>query len=250
MVHLKYGNFDDLFKGVTKYLVYNPSLFTFSNSMDAYVENLLLESTSIDCNISLNKFAYTSNKWKHLLNRYFDYDKWVEFKERIVNITGNTFTFYFNQHTKHNGPCLIGMVFTREKKSKPWNGVKVLYRVTELQRRFAADLVFINRLLTDINSTVENVNVSKVEFFFPYAYISGMFINGYLDYFGIDISELNKSDYWINEMLKKHNKYFLPDSEIYTKYKSIERLQLLLQGKKVYPEIKIDELRLDCNVKK
>lgn len=245
MLYREYDNFDNLFHDITHELVYNPDLFTFCTSMDGFVEDLILKSNSIDCSLELNKFGYKIGKWKHLLTRYLNYDNWIKFKENIPTIKGNTYTFYFNQHDKHNGPCLIAMVFMRKVKKDKWSSVKVLYRVTELQRRFSADLVFINRLLTDINNSVECVDVNSVEFILPYGYVSTMFINGYLNYFDIDIEELNKSHYFVENLIKKHNKYFLPDCEVYTKYVSIARLQKLLSGEVKYPKINIENLKLD-----
>lgn len=245
MLYRQYDDFDILFHDITHELVYNPDLFTFCTSMDGFVEDLILRSNSINCSLELNNFAYKIGKWKHLLNRYLDYGKWLKFKDDIVNIKGNTYTFYFNQHNKHNGPCLIAIVFMRRDKSEQWNTVKILYRVTELQRRFSADLVFINRLLTDINKTVDCVDVRSAEFILPYGYISTMFINGYLDYFDINLDELDKSKYFIENLMKKHNKYFLPNCEIYSKYVSIARLQKFYQGLVKYPKIDIENLKLD-----
>lgn len=244
MLYREYKDFDDAFYNINRELVYNPDLFNFCTGMDGFVEDLIIKSNSINCSLELNKFAYKIGKWKSLLSRYLDYDKWLKFKEDIPNITGNTYTFYFNQHSKHNGPCLIGLVFMRRVKSEPWYSVKVLYRITELQRRFSADLVLLHKMLKDINDTVDCVNVEQVEFFLPYGYVSTMFINGYLDYFDINIDELDKDNYFIESLLKKHNKYFLPDSPLYEKYQSILRLQKLKQGLVIYPPIDIEGLEL------
>lgn len=238
----KYKNFDDCFFNLNREIILNPSeMLDYTHSISGYLENVYVECKNSNCSLDLSKFGYKTGKWGHLLRTYVNYDELVKFKEKLANSTALSLTFYFNQKKVNNGSCLIGIVLTREDRKEMWSKANILYRTTEVQRRFAADLVLIHHFIKELPK--ECCKIGKVTFYFPQMYISARVLNGYFPYFKIKESELDKSHPWIKTMLRNYELNFAPGSRV-TTYASIARMQKLRLGLEEYPPIDINELSI------
>jgi hypothetical protein len=242
MLIRKYENFDELFLNLTKEILENPDLLDYSNGILGYIDNMILATRTWDCTLDLADFGYRKNKWNQLMRVYVDYEGLVQFREKIKNMSGLSFTYYFKQKKVNNGSCLIGVVLSRKDRKGPWTKVNILYRTTEIQRRFAADLVMLHHFIEELPKEI--CDIQRVVFYFPQSYISAMVINGYYDYFGVPRENLDPSNRWIKALVDVYNRSFVPGSKI-TTYQSMARMQKMALGMDDYPPLPIEEFGID-----
>lgn len=243
MLVRKYKDFDDLFLNLTKEILENPNeLIDYSSGILGYIDNMVLATKSWDCTLDLSDFGYAKNKWNQLMRTYIDYDQLVKFRERIKNMSGLSFTYYFKQKKVNNGSCLIAVVLSRQDRKGKWTKVNVLYRTTEIQRRFAADLVMIHHFIEELPKEI--CDIQRVIFYMPQSYISAMVINGYYDYFGVPRENLDDSNPWIKSLISVHKRSFVPGARI-TTYQSIARMQRLALGLTSYDSLNADDFGID-----
>lgn len=243
MLVRKYKDFDDLFLNLTKEILENPNeLIDYSSGILGYIDNMVLATKSWDCTLDLSDFGYAKNKWNQLMRTYIDYDQLVKFRERIKNMSGLSFTYYFKQKKINNGSCLIAIVLSRQDRKGKWTKVNVLYRTTEIQRRFAADLVMIHHFIEELPKEI--CDIQRVIFYMPQSYISAMVINGYYDYFGVPRENLDDSNPWIKSLISVHKRSFVPGSRI-TTYQSMARMQKLALGLASYDSLDVNDFGID-----
>lgn len=243
MLIRKYKDFDDLFLNLTKEILENPNeLIDYSSGILGYIDNMVLATKSWDCTLNLGNFGYAKNKWNQLMRTYVDYDQLVKFRECIKNISGLSFTYYFKQKKVNNGSCLIAVVLSRQDRKGKWTKVNILYRTTEIQRRFAADLVMIHHFIEELPKEV--CDIQRVIFYMPQSYISAMVINGYYDYFGVPRENLDDSNPWIKSLISVHKRSFVPGARI-TTYQSMARMQKLALGLTSYDDLDINDFGID-----
>lgn len=243
MLVRKYKDFDDLFLNLTKEILENPNeLIDYSSGILGYIDNMVLATKSWDCTLNLGDFGYAKNKWNQLMRTYIDYDQLVKFRERIKNMSGLSFTYYFKQKKINNGSCLIAVVLSRQDRKGKWTKVNILYRTTEIQRRFAADLVMIHHFIEELPKEI--CDIQRVIFYMPQSYISAMVINGYYDYFGVPRENLDDSNPWIKSLISVHKRSFVPGSRI-TTYQSMARMQKLALGLTSYDSLDADDFGID-----
>lgn len=237
----KYKNFDDMFMNLNRKFLLHPEIITNIMSDSGYVENVVIGCKTSDCTLDLSTFGYTMSKWGHLLKTYINYDNLLNFYDKLHKVSGVSYTFYFNQKKVNNGSCLISVVLTRKARKGKWTGMKVFYRVTETQRRMAADLVMLNRFVNELPEDV--CDIQNVVFFCAQIYCSAKFINGFYDYFGVPRGRLDYSHQWINQLRKDYDKYFQPESKIHT-FQTLARMQKLALGMTRYKPININDLSI------
>lgn len=237
----KYKNFDDMYMNLNRKFLLEPEIITNILSDSGYVENAVIGCKTSKCSLDLSTFGYTMGKWGHLLKTYINYDNLLTFYDKLHKVSGISYTFYFNQKKVNNGSCLISVVLTRKNRNSKWTGMKVFYRVTETQRRMAADLVMLNRFVNELPEDV--CDIQNVIFYCAQIYCSAKFINGFYDYFGISRDELDYSHQWINQLRKDYEKYFQPDSKIHT-FQTLARMQKLALGITTYEPIDINTLSI------
>lgn len=206
-----------------------------------YMDNVFIACKTWECELDLAKFGYTKTKWGHLLRTYINYDKLVEFREQLKTATGLSLTYNFNQKEINNGSCLIAIVLTRKDRKKPWTKCNVMYRTTETQRRMAADLCLIHHFIKELPECCE---IERVTFYMAQSYIHANFINGYLDYFGIDFRELNKEHPWTRALINAKKANYMKGSRI-TTYQSMARMQRLCLGLSNFPSVPCRKLGID-----
>lgn len=241
MLFEKYKNFDEMYMKLNQKFLTHPEIITSILSDSGYVENAVIACKSCDCTLDLSTFGYTMGKWGHLLKTYIDYDNLKTFYEKIRTVSGTSYTFYFNQKKVNNGSCLISVVLTRKNRNAKWSNMKVFYRVTETQRRMAADLVMLNRFVNELPEDI--CDIQTIVFFCAQIYCSAKFINGFYDYFGIPRESLDYSHQWIKQLGKDYERYFQPDSKIHT-FQTLARMQKLYLGLTKYEKIDIMDLSI------
>lgn len=246
MLYREYKNFDDMFLNLNREMIKNPGeLMSYTQNIQGFQEDLVLSCASHDCNLNLGDFGYKEGKWGHLLRSYIDYPQLVEFRKKISNMSGMSYTYYFNRKKASNGSCLIAAVVTRPKRKGPWKHLKILYRVCELQKKFAADLVMINRFIEELPKDKDIVDIDNITFHMSQAYLSGMFINGYFNYFGVSRKEIEKSKHpWHKSLNSNYNRFFKSEDQIHS-YKALQKMQLLHFGLEKFPAIDINKLSID-----
>lgn len=237
----KYRNFDEMFYNLNREILLKPEeMLDYTNGILGYMDNVFIACKDWDCNIDLGKVGYGANKWGHLLRTYINYDELCKFHERLKTASGLSLTFYFNQKKVNNGSCLIAVVLSRKDRKDKWTKCNVIYRTTETQRRMAADLCLIYNFINELPDCCE---IGRVTFYMAQSYISAMVINGYIDYFDVDRSELNKEHPWTKALLAVYNRSFVPGSRI-TTYQSMARMQKLCLGMLSYPPLECKKLSI------
>lgn len=242
MLVRKYQNFDELFLKLTQEVLVNPEILDYTNGILGYMDNVFVACKNWDCTLDLSTFGYKKNKWQHLLRNYIDYEGLVNFREKLKNSTALSLTYYFKQKKINNGSCLIAIVLSRKDRKKVWDKVNVLYRTTEIQRRFAADLVLVYNFIKELPK--DCCDIKRVTFYMPQCYISSMVINGYYDYFGVPMEELDESHPWIKSLLAVYERSFKEGARI-TTYQSMARMQKMRLGMSEYEKIPIETLGID-----
>lgn len=241
MLVKKYNNFNDLYYRLNRMFLLHPEKIEIILSDSGYINDVVIKSKSYYCNLDLADFGYKRNKWKHLLNTYIDYEHLLDFKNKLTKVSGLAYTFYFKHKKVNNGSCLISIVLTRDKRHGKWNHAKVFYRVTEIQRRMAADLVMLNRFFTELDPEV--CEIQDVTFYMAQCYCSAKFINGFYDYFDVPRESLDYSYQWINQLKKDYEKYFTEGSAIHS-FQTLARMQRLAFGIDKYESIPIETLSI------
>ena len=241
MFYKEFNTFHGLLRGWVRRILKHPETLSYYNGFLGYMEDVVLKCNGFENDIDLAAFGYAKNKWSQLMRVYIDYESLTVFKERLSSASGLSLTYYFKQKKVNNGSCLIGVVLTRSNRKGPWERAKVLYRTTEIQRRFAADLVLISVFLKELP---ECCAINEVYFYFPQSYISGMVINGYLEMFDVGEEELDSSNGWIKNLLNQRDHYFREDSVI-NSYQSLAKMQRLkLNGPITSEKLTVDTLSI------
>lgn len=221
-------------------LLHPNEMLDYSNGILGYMDNVFIACKNWDCNLDLGKFGYKKNKWGHLLRTYINYEELLKYHERLKTASGLSLTFYFNQKKINNGSCLLAIVLTRKDRNKEWTKCNVIYRTTETQRRMAADLCLINSFIRELP---ECCKIERVTFYMAQSYISAMVINGYYDYFGVDMSKLDKNNSWTRTLINQHDHNFVPGARI-TTYQSMARMQRMALGMDKYPPLLCKDLSI------
>lgn len=241
MLYREYKDFDDLFLNFNKEVIQNPHLMDYTQNIQGFIEDVVLVAHSHKCNLNLGDFGYKKEKWGHLLRSYIDYPQLVEFKEKISKIAAMSYTYYFNRKKATNGSCLIAAVITRDNRKKPWKHLKILYRVTECQKKLSADLILINRFIEELPK--DCCEIEEITFHMSQAYLSGMFINGYFDYFGVPREKLDSKHPWIKTLTSNYNRFFKSPDQL-NSYKALQKMQKLYFKMEKFESINIKNLSI------
>ena len=98
------------------------------------------------CNLDLNNFGYQDRKLQLLYNKYFDQEQWDVFNNLVLS--GKNTIYYFKSSKVYAGlpkaNCLICLMYDNRNDE-----YTIVWRQTELLARFAADLVFLSKILLD-----------------------------------------------------------------------------------------------------
>lgn len=245
MIQLNYTTLDDVHQRFSRilfnqYLCYEEQ-FTLSGST-WYMQDVLITVTEPDCTIDMSKLNYTINKWEILKYKYIDFAKWAEFKQRLRTSRSKSITFNFKVHNGEKDGCLVAMVLTRLNPSKPWTDCHVYYRVTEVFKKFAIDLILFNKIWHDLenaNCNIQKLNLHIPILFFRIEFLAELIGSGYYN-----IWEFDKQNPPSEGIRYSWNRYYGPEAEI-VKYHSIARKQKMKQRNVKLPALPIESLKFN-----
>lgn len=243
MTCLEYNSLDDVHHDFSRiifenYYKYKEDL-TLSGST-WYMRDVVLDIKSPECTIDMSKLNYTINKWEILKNKYIDSDQWSSFKERLKTSKSKSITFNFKIHSGEKDGCLVAMVLTRLNPSKPWTDCTVYYRVTEVFKKFAIDLILFHKIWNELklsNCDFSNFRLIVPILFFRIEFLAELIGSGYYT-----IEEFDRENPPSEGIRYSYDRYYGPDAEE-VKYKSIARKQRMKARNVKLPELPIDSLK-------
>jgi hypothetical protein len=211
MLHKEYKDFNEAYFNFNKNILVNPSIINYMENTRAILEDvfIIMESTQCD-QIDLAPLGYSPKKWGHLVKTYIDQDQLKSFFHLCEISKGISIGYDFKRKETGNGSCMREIILTRESRKKPWQKVRVIWRATELQKRWAADLILLHHLI----SKIPNAQIEQIEFYIISAYQSGMYVIPLIGpVFGVDLKQLDPKahPYW-KIIRYREQKYYQPDS--------------------------------------
>lgn len=206
-----YRDFSEAYFELNRDILLHPEQIDYLENTRGVIEDLFITIESSDCEkVDLAPLGYSPKKWDHLVKTYLDLEKLKGFYKSCETSKGVSIAFDFNRKTTGNGSCMREIILTRHSRKKPWSKATIVWRATELQKRWAADLILIHHIL----SHIPNSNITGIEFYVVSAYQSGMYVIPLVEnLFGIDMESLDPQahPYW--KIIRYRNqKYFQPDS--------------------------------------
>ena len=249
MIYLEYKDFDDLYHNFTRLLVtdfdkYEKDTFTVGSTI--YLNNVIISTQSCDCHLDMSDFNYTRVKWTTLVNKYINKENYFDLKDRLITSTAKTLTFNFNIHvgrstdkdkTKNRDSCLVALVFSRPGNSGKWTSVNIYYRVTEIFKKFAIDLILFNRMFNDL----PNLNIKEYLIHIPQPFYSTFILSELVDTL-FDIKEFDKPDNFIcSKIVNSYERYYGENAEE-SKYHAIARKQKMKKENIIRDPIPIESL--------
>lgn len=209
MLYREYKDFNEAYLELNREILQKPQLVEYLNTTMGGIDNINLEIQSSKCDkIDLGALGYKIGKWTHLVKTYLGPDKVEELRHLGENIGGLSVGFDFLRKTTHNGACMVGIILSRHKRGQPWDTLTVIWRTTELQRRWAADLILIHR----IAELIPNSNFKRFQFQMATAYQSAMYIIPLVTpVFGLKIKDLDPNHFYTKVIITREQKYYVPD---------------------------------------
>lgn len=194
-----------------RFLLYPDQMVDFMENTRAVKEDLIIKVKNPDATgIDLGQLGYKKGKWSHLLRTYMDMDKFNKFLVLSTKTKGVSLGFDFNRKETGNGSCMREVIITRCSRKKGWTKAKIIWRATEIQKRWAADLILVHRLL----EAIPNANFQEVTFYIASAYQSGMYSIPLVEpLFNVDWDKIipEEHPYW-KILNYRRQKYYQPDS--------------------------------------
>ena len=246
MVIFEYKDFDETYDRLSR--VPTNEYNKYEDNLDKvgltyHMKNVIIHTTSYDCNIRMDKLNYTLNKWTTLVNKYVDAIDYFKLKDRLNKNDKKTASFNFKIHEGDKQGCLVAMVFTRKDNNKPWDCVNVYYRTFDAYKAFPCDLILLNRMFTDLgNLELKDIYLHVPNVFWRLQFLSEL-IGGYFK-----LEDFNDSNNFpCNQVKKLYENYYGENAEE-VKLHSIARKQKLKKRADSLPEIYINELKLFDNL--
>lgn len=246
MLYRKYKDFEDSYLSLNKEILLFPDIINFETASMGIIKDLFIEVDNKNLgNLDLGSIGYKKEKFKNLINVYLGNEKIEELKNLGKNIKGLIYGFDFKRKNTNNGSCLREILISREKRNKPWDTITIIWRTTELQRRWLADLFLIYKII----EIIPNSDFKKIKMILPYCYQSAMYVIPLIKpIFNIEMKEIekNKNNPYIKNLLYRYNNYYLnfPKTKV---LKNMENNIKLFKDyqKNIKPEkIKIEDLIL------
>lgn len=251
MIYLEYKDFDDLYHSFSRLLISDFEKYkndSFIIGATVYLNNVILKTESCDCTLDMSDFNYTRVKWTTLVNKYIDKDSYFDLKDRLSTSTSKTLTFNFNIHigrntdrdkTKNRDSCLVAMVFSRQGNSGEWTSVNIYYRVTEIFKKFAIDLILFNRMFNDL----PNLKLNEYIIHIPQPFYSSFILAELMDKL-FDIEEFDQPDNFICYKINRFYEKYYGEDAVESNYHAISRKQKMKKEGIVRDPIPIDSLRI------
>lgn len=240
MVYLKYKNFDDLYHTLSRlplneYDKYESELIKSGSTY--YMNNVLIETPSFECTIDMSILNYTMAKWNTLINKYVDIYQYSRLREKLQGNT-KTCTFNFKIHNEGKDACIIALVFSRDSTSSPWDSVNIFYRITDCVKKFAVDLILLNRMFSEL----PNLDIKSIIFHFPKLFFRVEFLTELIGgYFSLN--EFTEDNFATNHVKDLWNKYYGEGASL-SNYHTVARKQKLKKRSEKLPSIPIESLKI------
>lgn len=237
MLVRQYKDFSEAYYSLNREILLNPSLIDYQEGTRGIIENIFITMDSFNCEkVDLAPLGYARQKWGHLVKTYLDMDQLRNFFHLCSISRGSSIAFDFKRKFTGNGSCMREIILTRSNHKRSWDTAKIIWRATELQKRWAADLILIYHIL----SRIPNCKLKRVEFYMASAYQSGVYVVPLIGpLFGVDIKKLDpdKNKYW--KVIQYQNaKRFQPDSprhKLSPGWRMQEVARAFREGKKFEP---------------
>lgn len=246
MIYKQYKNFEDLYKNLNRDIILNPDQYVIGTSGNsALLPYLILESESAEVGDSVKKAYKNISKFQVLVNKYLDIEKFKDFLEKSKKCSATSLTFYFNSNKKpevhryKNGGCILNFVLRRLKRNEPWQEITIYYRTTQLNRAFAFDLIFFNKII----ELLPNCNFKTIRMAIVSPYFDMLEACHQLDIFDIDYNNLDLNSLIQKNIFNTRQKVLtkVTGNYVYHKYQRIARE--ILKGLPNKP-INTDNLKL------
>lgn len=241
MVYLKYKDFDQLYQNLSRLPFHEFDKYEndlIKSGSTYYMDNVIVETDSCDCTIDMSKLNYTIAKWTTLVNRYVDPHDYLNLKDKLITSNKKTCTFNFKHDIEGHDACIIALVFTRENTRGKWDKVSVEYRITDVTKKYAVDLILLNRIFNDL----DNVELKNIVFYFPKIFFRIEFMAELIGgYFSLD--EFSNDTFASKHVTDLWNKYYTPGAEL-SNYHTVQRKQKLKQRSESLPPLPIESLKL------
>lgn len=236
MLKLEYKDFNEAYYETNRLILNQPDLLDYRNATMGGLDNVFISCETTNCDeIDLGAAGYTKSKWTHLIGTYLGKKKIQELKDLGKGVSGLSIGFDFLRKTTGNGACMLGIVLTREKRKASWTRATIVWRTTELQRRWAADLILIHRML----ELIPNTDFKGVDLYMVSAYQSAMYIIPLLEpVFHVDPEELSTEHPYTDMIITRRKKYYLAEENPHKMLASGERMIRLYKNyeKGIIPE--------------
>lgn len=229
IIFYTFDDFSDLFRSMLNEIVNFPHVLHAENTgTNLYLQPMVLKTKSFNTDLNLGDFDYQLTKMKYLINKYIDIEELKKFHEKLNNSSGTSLTFYFKTvkpkqgTTTDNGPCLLNITLTRETRKSKWTKCFINYRTTEINRRFAADLILFNKMLSELPSCCE---LKEIFLILPKSYVNLRYFSTQINMDLLENTEI--------EIFKKMRKEYLKMKDVNNKfstYKSKNRIEKKLRG--------------------
>ena len=237
-----FNNFSDLFHEIMNRIVNDISLHAENTGTNLYLQPMIISSKSSELDLNLGDFDYTITKMKYLVNKYIDIEELKKFHEKLINSSGTSLTFYFKTikpkqgTTTDNGPCLLNITLTRETRKSKWTKCFINYRTTEINRRFAADLILFNKIINELPSCCE---LNEFFLILPKSYVNLRYFSTQVN---MDLFENTEID-----IFKKMRKEYLKMKDVnnnFSTYKSKNRIEKKLRGLTKSEKVNLDDFKI------
>lgn len=214
MLKLEYKDLNEAYLGVNRLILEDPDKhLDYMENTRGVLEDLFITVKSTNCDqIDLGALGYKANKWGHLIRTYMDLKKFKVFQELCKTSKGVSIGFDFNRKETGNGSCMRELILTRTTRGKVWTGARIIWRATELQKRWAADLILVHRML----EAIPNSDFKEITIYVVSAYQSAMYVIPLVEpIFGVKMENLDpeKNKYW-KTIRYREQKYYQFDSPV------------------------------------
>ena len=262
MIYLEFNDFGQLYHDLTRFPIKHEKEFgNFGNDyfevgQSQYINNLIISTPSHKLegpSSDLGNFNYTLAKWTTLLNKYVDKDDYLLLKRRLIESQTKTLTFNFKVHiglstdtdqTKNRDSCIIALVFSRNGGSGKWTTVNIFYRVAEIYKKFAVDLMLLNRMFEDL----PNLDLKEHLFHIPQPFYSVFILCELIDSPLFKVEEFKDSDSFVARRLyANYLKYYGPDAKL-SNYHAIRRKQDMKLNGIVRESIPLESLKMFSDI--
>lgn len=221
-----FTTFESLYVNINKDIILGevPVIGTSGNA--AQLPFLVLESCTTELGNSVLSSYRNSSKFNVLVKKYLDFDRLDNFCKRLKESPATSQTLYFTENKQpevgryKNGGCILNLVVRRLKRGTPWTEATIYYRTTQLNRAFAFDLIFFNKLL----EILPNSNFEKIRMVVVSPYFDMLEATHQLDLFNLLSENLDPETNIVQKEICKNRDRILnkvTEKYVYHKYRRI-----------------------------